>query len=211
MQTRTREYLEDANSGAYQWSDVIVKRYLNDAARDFAMQTRCIKKRSGALAESATTPDNSTYTLPSDFYELEGDFVTNDGLSLWLTTAANLPESWEADTGTPTHAILGDQIGDEIRVWPYPAAALTALKVWYTAVPPAMANDTDPATGIPGAFHQALVYFAVAACYRRNFEDGDVRKSQEFMALYARELETCLASTTRRRTSGAVTVPYREI
>ena len=210
LQTRVREYLEDADSAAYQWSATIVKRYINDAARDFAIQTRCIKKLSAALAASGTTPVSAFYTLPSDIYELDG--VINAGLAVPLATAEQMPWDWQSETGsTPIYAVLGDYVGDELRVYPYSVAALTALKVWYTAVPAAMSGDNDTPTGIPGVFHPALAFYAVAECYRRNFEDGDIRKAAEFSALYAAAVLNCASSTARRRTSAPVTIPYREV
>lgn len=209
LYTRTAEILEDSTNA--QWALALVKQYCNDGAQDFAKRTKVYKKRSAALTESATTPDNAWYTLPTDLWEIEQ--VKSDGTILPLIPQEMLPDDWEDETGgtIPTFAIYGDEGLAEIRMYPTPSAALSALRVYYTALPPTMSANGDVPTGIPDSYRIALVYYAVAQCYRRNFEDGDRPKADLYWNLYLEQVQDCMARAARRHTSQAVSVPYRVV
>lgn len=208
LKTRVSEILEDTSNA--QWSAALVGQYVNDAARDFARDTKCIKKLSAALSAAATTPANAFYTLPTDLLEIES--VWWNGEHIPFAAAVELPYQWDTQTGsTPFRAIYGDFGTTELRVYPYPSSALTTLKVYYTAVPAAMSGNSDTPTGIPSVYHIALVYGAVAMCYRRNFEDADRPKAAEFFAMYQHEVVDCIARTGRRFTAGGLVVPYRDV
>lgn len=209
LKTRVAEYLEDTSNA--QWSAALVGQYINDAVRDFARRTKCYRRLSAALSASATTPTNAFYTLPTDLMELEAveDTVNNN----WLRPRSvdTLPETWATETGTPSWYLFGEFGWTELRVYPYPTSALTGLKVYYTALPATMSATTDTPTGIPDVFHVALVYFAVAACYRRNFEDADRAKAAEFQMLYEREVEDAIGRVGRKMSGAYVMTPYREL
>lgn len=211
IQTRVREYLEDENSSSYQWSATIVKRYINDAVRDFARRTKCYKRLSSALSASATTPTSAFYTLPTDLLEIEA--VQDTVHDVWLVKTAIdlLPGNWETDTGNPYAYLFGDFGWSELRVYPYTASALTGLRVYYSALPADMTLDANTPTGIPDVYHSSLVYYAVAACYRRNFEDNDVRKAAEFQALYERDVADAMGRVGRKMDGTPVIVPYRNL
>lgn len=292
LQTRAREILEDTGTNL-QWSDVILKRYLNDAAQDFAIRTKCIRKYSTALAAdpdfyslgtgtlSTTSPNqfkvtslsnptafrvgsyiysvntstgalttgitpgttivsvdaaNSTltlsaaataagsvtltdtafafYSVPSDIHELESVWV--NGYHVPQARASRLPYQWDIETcsstAEPTAYIYGDFGLSVLRFWPYPIdAAYTTAKVYYTALPALMASNTDKPTGIPDRYMVALVYYAVAMCYRRNFEDNDRRKSEEFMGLYLDQIRDCQGRIERLLNAEGMGVPYRHL
>lgn len=297
LKTRTREILEDANAASYQWSDTIVERYLNDAAQDFAIRTKCIRKYSTPLANdpdfrtlgtgtlSTTSPNqaivtslsnptnftvgsyiysintstgalttginpgttviavdvaNSTltlsanataagsvtltdsafafYTMPADIHELEGVWV--NGYHVPQARADRLPYQWDIETcsstSDPTAYIYGDYGLSVVRFWPFPSnAAFTDVKIYYTGLPPSMTSGGGSpvtwATGIPDRYAVALVYYAVAMCYRRNFEDNDRRKSEEFMALYLDQVRDCQGRIERLMNAEGMGVPYRHI
>ena len=207
LQTRTAEYLEDTANA--QWSLALVKQYLNDGARDFARRTKAYRRLSAVLSASATTPANAFYTLPTDLLELEAVHDTVNDEWLGARSTDTLTESWDTETGNPSWYLYGEFGWTELRVYPYPASALTGLKVYYTALPAAMSANSDEPTGIPPVYHSALVYYAVAACYRRNFEDADQAKAAEFAGLYERELADAMGRTTRKMNGSGVFVPYR--
>lgn len=209
LKTRASEYLEDA--GNVQWTAALVGQYINDAVRDFARRTKCYHRMSAALTEAATTPDNAFYTLPTDLMELEAVEDTVNGGWLRRRNLGDLPEGWAAETGTPSWYVYGELGWTELRVYPIPAAALTGLKVYYTALPATMSGSSDTPTGIPDVYHVALVYFAVAACHRRNSEDANQAKAAEFQALYEREVDDAIGRVGRKMSGVPVGVPYRYV
>lgn len=289
LKTRVGEILEDASFA--QWSSTIVERYLNDAAQDFAIRTKCIRKYSTPLAvdpdfitlgtgtlNSTTTvsslsspssltvgqyiyslsggavtsgiPANTTivsvntsgsslvlsnaattsatvtltstayafYSMPSDVHELEGVWV--NGYNVPQARADRLPYQWDIETcnstADPTAYLYGDYGLSVMRFWPFPSdAAFTDVKIYYTALPPTMTTSGGPpvtwATGIPDRYAVALVYYAVAMCYRRNFEDNDRRKSEEFMGLYLDQVRDCQGRIERLMNAEGMGVPYRHL
>lgn len=209
MQVRVAEYLEDTSNA--QWSLALVKQYLNDGMRDFARRTKASRKLSAALSASATTPTNAFYTLPTDLLELEAVHDTVNDIWLEPRDIDSLPPSWDTETGNPSYYLPGTFGWLELRVYPYPSSALTGLKVYYTALPADMSADADLPTGIPPVYQIALVYFAVAACYRRNFEDADKAKAAEFQMLYEREVEDAIGRVGRKMSGAPVGVPYRYV
>ena len=212
LRTRVSEFLED--TGFTQWSAALIDQYLNDGMADFAKQTKCYRRYSSALSASATTPANAFYTLPSDLHELESVWV--NGYHVPKATAVQLPYQWDTQTAgassQPTAYVFGDFGFTELRFWPYPAsAAYTTARVYYTALPATMSLTTSTPTGIPDQYHLALVYYAVAQCYRRNFEDADRAKAAEFEGMYRAQLDDCLARVTRLLNADPSNVPYRHL
>lgn len=219
LKTRVGEILEDASFA--QWSSTIVERYLNDAAQDFAIRTKCIRKYSSALS-AATTFDASKpyafYSVPTDIHEIESVWV--NGYHVPQARTDRLPYQWDTETAgstsDPTAYIYGDFGLTVIRFWPYPTdAAYTTAKIYYTALPPTMTTGGGSpvtwATGIPDRYAVALVYYAVAMCYRRNFEDADRRKSEEFMMLYLDQVRDCQGRIERLMNAEGMGVPYRHL
>ncbi len=73
-------------------------------------------------------------------------------------------------TGVPEHYRL---YGNALQVFPYPAVTTTFL-VEYAVAPADLANDAAVPV-FPAQYHQALVYYALAAAY-----EDDKRKSEPF-------------------------------
>lgn len=277
LRTRVSEFLED--TGFTQWSSTLIDQYLNDAASDFAKQTKCIRKYSTPLSAATTfetlgtgdvalgsfdvtnlsqpsrwrlgqliygtgIPDGTTvtaisgttltmsakgtatnagvtltdkayafYTVPSDLHELESVWV--NGYRVPMASAVNLPYQWDRQTAgaasQPTAYVFGDFGFTVVRFWPYPVLAYTTVYTYYTALPATMASTAATPAGIPDQYHLALVYYAVAQCYRRNFEDADRAKAAEFEGMYRAQLEDCLARVTRLLNADPASVPYRHL
>lgn len=289
IKTRVAEILEDASFA--QWSQALVGQYVNDAARDFAMRTKCIRKYSGNLvvnsafetlgtgtlqaapnqntiaslsdpssfrvgsyiyslsggsvsadipigttitsvnvggsslvmSASATAANTVTltdkafayYTVPSDIHELESVWV--NGYHVPQARVGRLPYQWDIETcasvSEPSAYLYGDFGLSVIRFWPFPNdAAFPTAKVYYTALPVEMlASETLTSIGIPDRYGVAIVYYTVAMCYRRNFEDADRRKSEEFMALYLDQVRDCQGRIERLLNAEGFGVPYRHL
>jgi hypothetical protein len=286
MRIRVGEFLED--SSFTQWPDTLVNQYLNDAAQDFAMRTKCIRKYStpltpstsfGALGTGVTngTPtitsvntagwrvgspissldsvtgaltgvipggtfvtavdpiagtltisNNATasvtalladkpfafYNMPTDIHELESVWV--NGYHVPQSRVGRMPYQWDIEfcnsTAEPSCYLYGDFGFEVIRFWPYPSdAAFPTAKVYYTALPPAMTGNTSTPAGIPKRYNIALVYYAVSMCYRKNFEDADKAKSEEFMALYLDQIRDCSGRIERLLNAEGMGVPYRHL
>jgi hypothetical protein len=122
-----------------------------------------------------------------------GDEVRNGSYNYVCVTAGT-----SAGAGGPTGT--SDGITDGTVEWDYLSdyedLALTDLVLFYQALPAPMVNAGD-VPAIPAAYARALVYYAVARCYERNFEDSDVRKADRFEALYQREM-----ASARKRQAG---------
>lgn len=218
IKTRVAEILEDASFT--QWSQALVGQYVNDAARDFVMRTKCIRKYSGALPAATTFDVNKQfafYTAPSDIHELESVWV--NGYHVPQARAGRLPYQWDIETcgstSEPSAYIYGDFGLSVIRFWPFPPntdAAFPDVRVYYTALPAEMTStELLSSIGIPDRYGVALVYYTVAMCYRRNFEDADRRKSEEFMALYLDQVRDCQGRIERLMNAEGFGVPYRHL
>jgi len=215
MRIRVGEILED--SSFVQWPEALVNQYLNDAAQDFAMRTKCIRKYSTALTANGTidpTKPFAFYDMPADIHELESVWV--NGYHVPQSRIARMPYQWDIEfcssTAEPTCYLYGDFGFEVIRFWPYPSdAAFPTAKVYYTALPPAMTGNASTPAGIPKRYNIALVYYAVSMCYRKNFEDADKTKSEEFMALYLDQIRDCRGRIERLLNAEGMGVPYRHL
>lgn len=292
MRTRVGEILED--SSFVQWPSTLVDQYINDAAQDFAIRTKCIRKytssplsadndfetlgtgvtnaspnknkltsltlpsswRAGSniygisggnvnttaipagttvvsvdVANSSLimstnavdTPPNTItltdrayafYNVPTDIHEIESIWV--NGYHVPQGRIDRMPYQWDIETcsstSEPTCYLYGDFGFDVIRFWPYPTdAAFPNVRVYYTALPPAMTTGTATPIGIPKRYNIALVYYTVAMCYRKNFEDADKAKSEEFMALYLDQIRDCQGRIERLLNAEGMGVPYRHL
>lgn len=115
---RAQAYLQDS-TGA-RWPAALVGAFVNDGQRDFARGSKILKFKYPTLPGSTVNllPQGAFYTLPSDFFELEG--VWCDGRHLAPTTVDCLPWNWDVTTGTATRYIYGDYGPTDIRLYPAP-------------------------------------------------------------------------------------------
>lgn len=221
MITRVSELLED--TAATRWGNNVdptnaagvIARHLNDAQRDFARSTQVCKKESAALAGSATTPLYAFYTLPTDFLNLaesgNGGGVWNNGIQLYPVERGCLGDSWATVTGTPCNYLPLEDYGlTELRVYPYPTAVLTALKIFYAYLPADMAAN-GTVSPIPPMFHMALVWYAVAQALSTMGEYADPAKAQLYMGMYEREVADARNRVARRFSSQGAFVKYRHV
>jgi hypothetical protein len=163
---------------------------------------------------SLTDKPFAFYGVPSDVHELESVWV--NGYHVPQARIDRMPYQWDIEfcssTAEPTAYLYGDFGLDVIRFWPYPSdAAFPTAYVYYTALPPAMTTNTATPTGIPARYNIALVYYTVAMCYRKNFEDADRAKSEEFMALYLDQIRDCQGRIARLLNAEGMGVPYRHL
>jgi len=215
MRTRVGEILED--SSFVQWPEALVNQYLNDAAQDFAMRTKCYRRYSSPLSANGSIDVSKPfafYSVPSDTHELESVWV--NGYHVPQARIDRMPYQWDIEfcnsTAEPSAYLYGDFGLEVIRFWPYPSdAAFPTVYVYYTALPPAMTTNTATPTGIPARYNIALVYYTVAMCYRKNFEDADKSKSEEFMALYLDQIRDCQGRIARLLNAEGMGVPYRHL
>lgn len=135
-----------------------------------------------------------------------GDEVKNGSYNYTCVTAGT-----SAGAGGPTGT--GTGITDGTVEWDYlsdyESLALTDLVLFYQALPAPLVNASD-VPEIPPTYALALVYYAVAMCYRRNFEDADQAKAAEFQAMYERELISARRSQARRFSNGADSVTWEK-
>jgi hypothetical protein len=154
---------------------------------------------------AATTPANAFYTLPADLLSLER--VTRNGEALDLTSIESFFwEGWEAETGTPYQYIYGPYGFYALRVYPYPAAP-ASLTAYYAKQLPRLSSGTDSPSPIPAPYHIALVHYALAKAYAKDFEYKEPVKVQDHGAQYADYVTRCVGNMP----SGSLTIPYRHL
>ena len=210
---RAAEFLEDTAYG--RWTAALITKYINDAQRDFARGARCCRKYSAALVVSATTPTYAFYTLPTDLLEIApaGVWTTTSGQNIQLPPAAvsDLGDNWDNVSGDPPSCYINLlEFGmTELRVWPTPAAALTALKLYYVYLPADLTGSQS--SPIPEQYHMALVYYAVAMCLMGFKQGSDQARSQAYMGMYERDLAHAGGKVAGSFANVAAVVPFRNV
>lgn len=204
MQQRVSQYLQDPTNA--RWDISTIGPFINDGYRDFCRNSKILKKTATLSVDSTQDPNTAFYIVPSDMLELEA--VWNNKQHQEVTFVNALPWNWETISGVPTRYIYGDFGLGLIRLYPYPTTASTTLKVYYTYMPSDLTVSGDTPV-IPGIYHLALVYYAVAQCYLQDGQYRDPTKGQQFMQLYMKELADASARAARRFNHDGFSIPYR--
>lgn len=125
--------------------------------------------------------------------------------SATVTNGANtytcLTGGTSASSGGPTGT--GSAIADGSAMWAF-SAALPTCRLYYFRRPVLLSSGTD-VPEIDGAYHMALVYYAVWACYTKNFQQADPQKAATFRGLFEQEL----AGLVQDHDDVAETIPTR--
>lgn len=118
---------------------------------------------------------SAAYTLPANCAAVVDVEVA--GASLRRATMADLEarsDTWETDTGTPTHFILNEAGHRNIRFWPAPDAITTANLIYHTW-PDVNVGATHRAPSVFGMFHK----YAALSAARAKAGDGQAQDIAE--------------------------------
>ena len=130
-----------------------------------------------------------------------GSQVVN-GVSVYLCTQTGVSGSAPGPTATSGVIVDGGVHWSYVTVAP-------VVTIYYTAIPSDLSGSQTSV--LPGIYHNALVWYAVAQCY---LEDGmfkDPIKGAAFEQLYQRELADATARAGRGFNADAMFVPYRHV
>lgn len=137
------------------FTESMVKRWLNEGAREFATRSECIQKSS-----TLSISDRST-TLPADVVKVVGLKLYNGGRYTTCYRGYDGDVEEELGTGIPQVYVIWN---DKLVVTPSPSETYTGT-LRYIAYPTPMSADSDSPVGIPEIFQNALVLYAVAKAF----------------------------------------------
>lgn len=174
------------------WTDTELGQYVNDGLRDFCTQVPILKKVVTLTENTGYDTDRqySFWKMPTGTVMVNLYAVWNSGLPLDRTTIQDEYRNfaaWEDQQGTPKRYILGDYSQNNMRVVPYPTAALTALKAHVSYLDTALSAGTDVPT-IPENWHNALADYAAMRAWVRGGEKEDAPHVQVLAALWQKAI-----------------------
>lgn len=162
-------YRQMRDTGQTRYDLAFVKRYLNDAERQFCRKTEYSIKKDASITTASGTRE---YTLPSDFLH-EVAVFWNGRRMAWTDLEDTIHEDGD-QSGEPTaYYIEGGKIGFE----DVPTSAQTVTIVYYS-IGGAMAQTSDTPI-VPTEHHMLLVAYA---CYWCSIEGDDDRMSKFYEA-----------------------------
>lgn len=178
-----RDMLDEPS--AAQWSDQMLRRWINEANRDIARITRHYK----ANDTISTVAGQAEYSLPPEIIAVEQAWYDDGARVVPLTPRhiENMDQVWgyrqDFQAPYPTfYMVLGHAPTHVIRVYPIPAYSLHSIKLLSAVLPaeiPLTGSDTADVE-IPPAWYDLLRDYVCAKALQR---DRDPRW-EEFYRLY---------------------------
>jgi hypothetical protein len=133
------------------YTSTMVKSYLNIANQEWCARTNANEKSASVTIVQGT----DAYALPADFIRDVG--LIYDGKPLQRRDMRERPDYDSASTGVPEAYWVW---GGKVYLYPIPNAVETCT-LQYTSSPADMSADADTPGWVPGAYHKALVFYAV--------------------------------------------------
>lgn len=196
--TSIRERLDEAS--AHAWTDIALRRWINEGARDIARRTECLQ----AVATISAVAGTQQYTGPTDtvrIYRVEYKATGDSNLyPLEYRDFHNMDEVWWSSQtitqSTPSmYTMWGFPPQLKLVIYPTPAIAGT-FNVYYYRLPADLAVDGSAAASTvetPQGWQDVIVDYAF---YTALLRDGDPRY-QEAKASYDARLMDLYATATR--------------
>ena len=177
LQSEVRRRLNEPS--AVFWTDADIQNALNEGLAELADRTEYYERWANILMQT----DRSYYDLRSllPYEVLTPTRIYNAVTSAWLRAAdtRNLDgryATWETVGGEPGEFFIRGAWW--LGVFPRPSVDGTALRLYYTAQPPALVVDEDLPEDLPVEFHAALVDYALADCYA---QERETKKAEAWM------------------------------
>lgn len=161
MKTDVRRRLNEAS--ATFWTDADIEEALNDALAEVADATEYYERQANLQMLDGRTYYDLTSLLPDTF--LSPRRCWNATTQKWLTPTDpreldyHTFVQWELTNGEPEKYWLRGNWW--LGVFPRRTADTSKVRIYYTAIPPAMSASTDE-PGFPREFHQAVTELALS-------------------------------------------------
>ena len=198
LQSEVRRRLNEPS--AVFWTDADIQNALNEGLAELADRTEYYEWWANIRMQT----DRSYYDLRSllPYEVLTPTRIYNAVTSAWLRAAdtRNLDgryATWETVGGEPDEFFIRGAWW--LGVFPRPSVDGTALRLYYTAQPPALVVDEDLPEDLPVEFHAALVDYALSDCYA---QERETKKATAWMASFD-GYAVKLAATVQNRTGFA--------
>jgi hypothetical protein len=156
----------------------MILRWLNEAQRDIARETRCIQK-DGTFATVAGTSD---YTL-TDVIQIDTVWSVTQGYMLREidTTNAAVRGFTGLEDGTPYYWGRWDD-GATQQIWLYPTpVAIETFIYGYTALPTALVNGLTEEPEIPEDIQAAMTIYAQ---HKYKWQEGEYAEAETIRNVY---------------------------
>lgn len=180
------------------WTDQDIKDALNEGYEEISDASEWFERYANIPMLSGRTYYNLLNILPDTFLSPRRCFntVTNRWLQPTDTRQQDFQAfvQWETNSGQPEKYIFRGNWW--LGVWPKRSADDGILRFYYSAIPPAMADDSDT-PGFLDEFHSGLVDFALSDLLS---QDRETNKAMAFWASYKAQ-ETGLAQYVNGRTA----------
>lgn len=159
----------------------LIDSWLNEGYEDFLRRTRCTVRR-GEMTTTGTadeTLDDEILAILDIYVENNNDVYRLERVQPWeiMEMRRSNPSS---DTGTRYFALSGQNM---FHFYPTPSDSEVVV-IFYVRRPTALSATGDTPADIPGEFHKALEYFALA-----EGGDYDDDRSSSFGAQYRERYE----------------------
>lgn len=195
---------------ANQWTDVEIRRWINEAAKDIARRTESLQ----ATASINSIASTQQYTAPVDtlrVYRVEYIDASNKSTVLEYRDFNNMDSVWWSSqltvTGTPQlYTMWGFPPTLKIVVYPTPQSSADAFKVYYYRTATELATDGTAGSStvdVPTGREELVIDYVEYMALRK---DRDPRW-QEAKALYDEKVNN-MFEQTRRWTDQAGTFDY---
>lgn len=132
-----------------------------------------------ATSDYTTVSGTASTALPADFAKVRSVRDTNRDVEMTSIGLRQIDQSL-ASTGAPEYYALD---GANVHLWPTPDGAYP-MEIRYWKIPATLVADSDVPT-LPADYHNMLIYWANAECYRA---EDDHTTAQPWQQLYDRGL-----------------------
>lgn len=201
--SRGQAFLQDDD---VYWSESTeLEVWANEAQEYFVQRTGCIKVRTTLAVDGTQSPATAFYTVPAGTIDVLSAYDSQNLTELKLVTTGWLEDQdpdWESRAGNPIVMIFGEQeYGLTLaRVQPYPAAALTGIKVWRTRLPATMTTGGGSPQGpeIGPEDQMAIVYGMLERAWSKEHDFQDLGKAAEYRARFEERVSDHLLRKARK-------------
>lgn len=178
---KTRVKRQFGDESAVQVTDDDIIRWINDAQRDFVMQTETLLETVRTIDTQAGTQD---YAYPTDLFILrnvryKGSTDTSFHRLMYLNLQQfdELMDGWDGNTTTETQAAPRWYTSYENRIYIYPTpfeSITGGLKILYSRYPTDISLDSD-VPDLPINYHNAILNYCLQKAYEL---DEDLNAAQ---------------------------------
>ena len=162
MQTEVNRILEENEVNPVIYTGAEIKNALNEAYEELSDTTEWYERSVNMELTADKMYYNMRVQVPEDFLAFRRAFNVQTNQWLCPTSYKELDghtRNWQTNTGEPQYSMLRGMYW--LGLWPVPDTTGSFIKVYYTAMPVALTDDTDEPV-IPREYHHGLTEYAAA-------------------------------------------------